>query len=88
MANSFAGEFEKEQKQSAAGRIAAPSSELQLWGHDRLLQSCPSSVPFEEDDKDPRTWFLDHNFVESMTDMSKKVNGTLTLLLFAHTRSR
>jgi len=34
-------------------------------------------VPFEEDEKDPRTWFLDHNYIESMNDMFKKVNGKL-----------
>lgn len=67
----------------AAASIDAPSYLVQLWEHDRLPDSCPRSVPFEEDDKDPRTWFLDHNFVESMTDMFKKVNGTLTVLLFA-----
>lgn len=33
-------------------------------------------VPFEEDDKDARTWFLDHNYIEAMNDMFKKVNGT------------
>ena len=32
-------------------------------------------MPFEEDEKDPRTWFLDHNYVEAMNDMFKKVNG-------------
>jgi hypothetical protein len=32
-------------------------------------------VPFEEDDKDAKSWFLDHNYVESMFDMFKKVNG-------------
>lgn len=35
----------------------------------------PFTVPFEEDDKDPRTWFLDHNYIEAMNDMFKKVNG-------------
>lgn len=32
-------------------------------------------VPFEEDEKDPSVWFLDHNYVEAMNDMFKKVNG-------------
>jgi hypothetical protein len=35
-------------------------------------------VPFEEDDKDAKTWFLDHNYVEGMFEMFKKVNGTLS----------
>jgi hypothetical protein len=33
------------------------------------------SVPFEEDDKDPRIWFLDHNYHESMFSMFKRING-------------
>ena len=37
-------------------------------------------VPFEEDDKDAKTWFLDHNYVEGMFDMFKKVNGALYAL--------
>jgi hypothetical protein len=34
-------------------------------------------VPFEEDDKDPRIWFLDHNYHESMFSMFKRINGML-----------
>ena len=33
------------------------------------------AVPFEEDDRDPRIWFLDHSYMESMCAMFKKVNG-------------
>ncbi len=33
------------------------------------------AVPFEEDDKDPKIWFLDHNYLENMFAMFKKVNG-------------
>ena len=33
-------------------------------------------VPFEEDDKDPSIWFLDHNYHESMFHMFKRINGT------------
>jgi 26S proteasome regulatory subunit N8 len=33
-------------------------------------------IPFEEDEKDPKTWFLDHNYIESMAEMFKKVNGS------------
>lgn len=32
-------------------------------------------IPFEEDEKDPKTWFLDHNYIEGMWGMFKKVNG-------------
>lgn len=34
------------------------------------------AVPFEEDDKDPKTWFLDLDYIESMWEMFRKVNGT------------
>ncbi|KAM9915470.1 hypothetical protein OXX80_014015, partial [Metschnikowia pulcherrima] len=27
------------------------------------------AIPFEEDEKNPSVWFLDHNFIESMTEM-------------------
>lgn len=33
------------------------------------------AVPFEEDERDPRIWFLDHNFHENMYAMYKKVNA-------------
>lgn len=33
------------------------------------------AVPFEEDDKDPKTWFLDLDYIESMWEMFRKVNG-------------
>lgn len=35
------------------------------------------AVPFEEDERDPKTWFLDLDYIESMWEMFKKVNGEL-----------
>jgi 26S proteasome regulatory subunit N8 len=32
-------------------------------------------VPFEEDEKDPSIWFLDHSYLETMFRMFRKVNG-------------
>ncbi|XP_028222397.1 26S proteasome non-ATPase regulatory subunit 7 homolog A-like [Glycine soja] len=32
-------------------------------------------MPFEEDDKDPNIWFLDHNYHESMFSMFKRINA-------------
>ena len=32
-------------------------------------------VPFDEDDKNPSVWYLDHNFHEQMWSMFRKVNG-------------
>jgi 26S proteasome regulatory subunit N8 len=43
-----------------------------------------STVPFEEDEKDPSVWFLDHNYVESMNDMFKKVNAREKLIGWYH----
>jgi hypothetical protein len=31
----------------------------------------------EEDEKDSKTWFLDHNYIDGMYDMFWKVNGVL-----------
>jgi 26S proteasome regulatory subunit N8 len=42
------------------------------------------AVPFEEDDKDQSVWFLDHNYVESMNDMFKKVNAREKLIGWYH----
>lgn len=39
------------------------------------------AVPFEEDDKDPKIWFLDHNYLENMFAMFKKVNGEFVRFL-------
>ncbi|KAF7816347.1 26S proteasome non-ATPase regulatory subunit 7-like protein A [Senna tora] len=33
------------------------------------------AVPFEEDDKDPSIWFLDHNYHEQMFSMFKRINA-------------
>jgi len=42
------------------------------------------AVPFEEDEKDPSVWFLDHNYVESMNEMFKKVNAREKLVGWYH----
>jgi len=34
-------------------------------------------VPFEEDERDPKTFFLDLDYVEEMWRMFRKVNGAL-----------
>lgn len=46
-------------------------------------------IPFEEDEKDSKTWFLDHNYIEGMWEMFKKVNGafvSVVSLLWASLR--
>jgi 26S proteasome regulatory subunit N8 len=39
------------------------------------LKNMLTTVPFEEDDKDPSVWFLDHTYIEDMNTMFKKING-------------
>lgn len=43
------------------------------------------AVPFEEDERDPTVWFLDHNYVEAMNDMFRKVNARERLVGWYHT---
>lgn len=42
------------------------------------------TVPFEEDDKDPSVWFLDHTYIESMNLMFKQVNAREKLIGWYH----
>lgn len=42
------------------------------------------AIPFEEDDKNPDVWFLDHNFIESMGDMFRKINAKEKLVGWYH----
>ncbi|KAI9774868.1 MAG: proteasome regulatory particle subunit [Geoglossum simile] len=43
-----------------------------------------AAIPFEEEEKDPSVWFLDHNFVENMNDMFKKINAREKLIGWYH----
>lgn len=47
------------------------------------------AVPYEEDDRDPKIWFLDHSYLENMCHMFKKVNGEFKqpLASSVHTQS-
>ena len=40
-------------------------------------------MPFEEDEKSPDVWFLDHDYLKNMFAMFRKVNGAS---MHAHTR--
>lgn len=37
------------------------------------------AVPFEEDTQDPKIWFMDHSYMETMSTMFRKVNGAPSL---------
>lgn len=38
-------------------------------------------MPFDEDDKDDSVWFLDHDYLENMYGMFKKVNGKFDFVI-------
>lgn len=42
------------------------------------------AIPFEEDEKNSSVWFLDHNFIESMGEMFKKINAKEKLVGWYH----
>lgn len=44
-------------------------------------------VPFDEDDKDDSVWFLDHDYLENMYGMFKKVNGKIHCLTMHMSRT-
>ena len=44
-------------------------------GEHAFWPSSRSAVPFEEDDANPQIWYLDHNFLENMQAMFRKING-------------
>ncbi|KAI8869273.1 Mov34-domain-containing protein [Ramicandelaber brevisporus] len=43
------------------------------------------AVPFEEDEKNPGIWFLDHSYAEKMAHMFKKVNARELVVGWYHT---
>lgn len=46
---------------------------------------CFEIVPFDEDDKDKSVWFLDHDYLDSMYGMFKKVNARERVVGWYHT---
>ncbi|KAI1438586.1 26S proteasome regulatory subunit rpn-8 [Xylaria sp. CBS 124048] len=42
------------------------------------------AVPFEEENDDASVWFLDHNYIENMNNMFKKVNAREKLIGWYH----
>ena len=43
------------------------------------------AVPFDEDEKDPSVWYLDHQYLEQMYAMFKKVNAKERIVGWYHT---
>uniref|UniRef100_A0A8C5AB61 MPN domain-containing protein n=1 Tax=Gadus morhua TaxID=8049 RepID=A0A8C5AB61_GADMO len=58
---------------------------LGSW-HKKILDVSNSfAVPFDEDDKDDSVWFLDHDYLENMYGMFKKVNARERIVGWYHT---
>lgn len=53
-------------------------------GKSNVRVSNSFAVPFEEDEKDPSVWYLDHNYIESMNEMFKKINAREKLIGWYH----
>ncbi|CAH1731985.1 unnamed protein product [Aphis gossypii] len=59
---------------------------LGSWRQNKVLDISNSfALPFDEDDKDNSVWFLDHDYLENMYDMFKKVNAGEKLVGWYHT---
>lgn len=43
------------------------------------------AIPFDEDDKDPSVWYLDHDYLDNMASMFKKVNAKERVVGWYHT---
>merc|ERR1719348_1128482 len=43
------------------------------------------AVPFDEDDKDASVWYLDHDYLDNMASMFKKVNAKERVVGWYHT---
>lgn len=58
-----------------------------LLGHqsqDTIKVTNSYAIPFEEDEKNSSVWFLDHNYIESMGEMFKKINAKEKLVGWYH----
>ena len=51
-----------------------------MYTHHLYVHTLFSSVPFDEDEKDNSVWFMDHDYLENMYGMFKKVNGVYSLV--------
>ncbi|XP_026676137.1 26S proteasome non-ATPase regulatory subunit 7 [Diaphorina citri] len=59
---------------------------LGCWKGKGILDVSNSfAVPFDEDDKDNSVWFLDHDYLENMYGMFKKVNAREKVVGWYHT---
>merc|ERR1712055_1137193 len=59
---------------------------LGSWSSKGVLDIANSfAIPFDEDDKDRDVWFLDHEYLETMYNMFRKVNAKERVVGWYHT---
>jgi len=59
---------------------------LGSWSSKGVLDIANSfAIPFDEDDKDKDVWFLDHEYLENMYNMFRKVNAKERVVGWYHT---
>lgn len=58
---------------------------LGSWQGDKLDVANSFAVPFEEDEKNPEVYFLDHDYLETMFNMFRKVNARERIVGWYHT---
>merc|ERR1712018_262669 len=59
---------------------------LGSWSSKGILDIANSfAIPFDEDDKDRDVWFLDHEYLENMYNMFRKVNAKERVVGWYHT---
>merc|ERR1712106_1169631 len=59
---------------------------LGSWSSKGILDIANSfAIPFDEDDKDKDVWFLDHEYLENMYNMFRKVNAKERVVGWYHT---
>jgi 26S proteasome regulatory subunit N8 len=71
----------KDTKRRVAGVL------LGSWKANNTILDVANSfaLPFEEDEKDSTVWFLDHNYLENMWAMFRKVNARERIIGWYHT---
>ncbi|RLV95096.1 26S proteasome regulatory subunit RPN8 [Spathaspora sp. JA1] len=68
----------KDSKKRVVGVILGDNST------DKINVTNSYAIPFEEDEKNPSVWFLDHNYIDSMGEMFKKINAKEKLIGWYH----
>merc|ERR1712123_157310 len=73
---------------TGSGRVVGILLGKWTMGGTELDISNSFALPFDEDSKDSKIWFLDHDYLDSMFSMFKKVNARERIVGWYHTGPR